>query len=258
VRLTQHLKKDDVHPMGRHKDFKGRQPFQFQHVVSFMELCDMDPVAKAIYDDHLHGRNTTDTVDTALTRHSNATSANSTDGSDSGSNATSKANTIDKAIALTAGGAPRSFPGSNFGFPSQDPVAHFPASHFGFPNQDPMAHSAASFSQSYTTFLNKGMPCPENRRLEQATTSPKDVFIPAHVVTENTKVTAPRHSKQASLSDVQRNHDVSTYDNVAFDRRDDTVSHLTENQSVQVIHLVPTSCSSSFDLIFSQTEYLFL
>jgi hypothetical protein len=49
---------------------KGRQFFRYQNVHNWHLLCDRDPVAMAIYQDKVNGRNQDDTINEAIERHS--------------------------------------------------------------------------------------------------------------------------------------------------------------------------------------------
>jgi hypothetical protein len=69
VGLCLHKKHSVSHPMGPHNAAQGNNFFQFQHVVGWDELCRLDPVARAIYQEYKDGINQNDTVDQAIARH---------------------------------------------------------------------------------------------------------------------------------------------------------------------------------------------
>jgi hypothetical protein len=63
-------RKLDDHPMGPAENVKGKQFFRYQNVHNWHLLCARDPVAMAIYQDKVNGRNQGDSVDEAIERHS--------------------------------------------------------------------------------------------------------------------------------------------------------------------------------------------
>jgi hypothetical protein len=56
--------------MGVVPNVNGRQFFRYQNVHNWLQLCDRDSVAMAIYQDKVNGRNQDDTVDEAIEHHS--------------------------------------------------------------------------------------------------------------------------------------------------------------------------------------------